>query len=212
MKSTAVLILYTLLVLLGRYVDAFAHHALPPLLSNTRKSTTAPRASGSSQATRNMLTHLYSNKNDDNEVSSWINTRLERANFLEIRRDVTLTACFVLCRFLLYDIATGAKTVPGWELQDIVLLTGTASSAIVLATYWTIAGLLTRSFETSEFRPISTLVNVALCCPAWLATEHLFEFGPSDIGGTTLDEAVVQGFVGLSSAMLLGRALTSRWQ
>jgi hypothetical protein len=120
--------------------------------------------------------------------------------YTEIRRDGILALCFVLY------ISTGVKSVPGWELQDAVYLTGTFSSVVVLVNYWTIAGLLSRSFETSVFNSIQTLVNVALSCPIWLATEHVFKFGPLDIGGSTLSIAVLTGCLSMSSAMVLGRA------
>jgi hypothetical protein len=179
------------------------------------KTTGLDRAPPASTTTRHKTTLLYSNNNNnENNEPDWITRRIQRADLLGIRRDAVLTACYVLCRFLIYDLVTGAKDVPGWDLQDVVYLTGTASSAIVLVTYWTIAGLLTRSFENmtsaSDFRPIQILVNVALCCPIWLATEHWCQFGPADIGGSTLDESVLKGFLGLSSAMLLGRAITSK--
>lgn len=162
---------------------------------------------------------LYANKNDqnDNNESDWFSRRIERATFSSIYRDAILIACYVLCRFFVYDISTGIKDTPGWELQDVAYLTGTTSSAIVLICYWTIAGLLTRSFETlragTELQwPIQVLVNVALTCPIWLATEHFLDFGPSDVGGTTLDQAVVNGFVGLTFAMLFGRAISSKFE
>jgi hypothetical protein len=88
---------------------------------------------------------------------SWMSERVERASFSEICRDSVLVMCYVLCRFFIYDIATGIKSVPGWELQDLVYLTGTFSSAIVLVTYWTVAVLLSRRFENSGFNPIQTL-------------------------------------------------------
>lgn len=208
---TTALILNVLLVLVQkRNVDAFTATVARV------KTTTAPTRYWSAQPTtaRHCKTApLYSNSNNnDNEEPNWIAKRLERASLREIRRDAVLIACFVLCRFFIYDIETGIKTVPGWELQDVVYLTGTVSSAVVLVTYWTIAGLLSRRFENAGFNPIQTLVNVALSCPIWLATEHLLEFGPPDIGGPTLASAVLTGFLSMSSAMLLGRAVTSMWE
>lgn len=208
MRGVNVLVL-CLFIVLGRPDGA---QAFSSVTSHMKVAPHKPAACHHSRPRRS--TALLSNNDNNNENTDWITERIERADLLGIRRDAILAACFVLCRFFVYDISTGAKTVPGWELQDVVLLTGTASSAIVLVTYWTIAGLLSRSFEndSSEFRPLEILVNVALSCPIWLATEHLLEFGPPNIGGSSLDEAVLNGFVGLSLAMLLGRALTSKWQ
>ena len=139
--------------------------------------------------------------------------RFQKADFLEIRRDAVLVTCFVLSRFLVYDILTSTKATPGWVIQDVVWLTGTFSSAVVLVVYWTIAGLLSRTFETTRpYGPVQVLVNVALCCPIWLATEHLFGFGPANIGGETLAQAIATGFLGLASFMALSRALTTDWE
>jgi len=75
---------------------------------------------------------------------------------------------------------------------------------------------LSRSFQPSysdrSDDSISTyqiLVNVALCCPIWLATEHLFHFGPSDVGGDTLSISIATGFIGLGSFMTLAKTLTN---
>lgn len=193
-----------------RMVDSFTVQL--KVARSARTSTCTPNESIRAIHHESRSSPLYSNNNNNDQGPDWLGKRLERANFLEIRRDAVLVACFVLCRFFIYDVATGVKSVPGWELLDLVYLTGTVSSAVVLVTYWTIAGLLTRSFESSGFNPIQTLVNVALSCPIWLATEHLFEFGPPDIGGTTLGTAVLTGFLSMSSALLLGRAVTSKWQ
>lgn len=187
-------------------VDAFARHATAHHYSF---STAAP--DNNTRKRHSISIRLYSNNNNDNG-ESWISKRLDRASITEIRRDAFLVSCYVLCRFFIYDICAGIKSVPGWELQDVAYLTGTCSSAVVLVTYWTIAGLLSRGFETSGFKPIQTLVNVALSCPIWLATEHLFEFGPPDAGGSTLGIAVMTGFLSMSSAILLGRAVTSQWE
>jgi len=179
---------------------------------------------------------LWSNKgndddnDDDNDneesFSGWFVQRLERANMLAIRRDAVLLSCFVMGRFLIYDLTTSVKVVPGWTVQDLVWLTGTLSSAVVLVGYWTLAGLLSRSFDEKNEPRLrrrwdggvdygivvpQILVNVALSCPIWLATEHLLEFGPSDIGGSTLEASIGTGFIGLGTSMILGRALTSEW-
>ena len=149
----------------------------------------------------------------DTEEEFFLVERLQKADFLEIRRDAVLVTCFVLSRFLVYDVLTSTKVTPGWVVQDIVWVSGTVSSAVVLVVYWTLAGLLSRTFEsTRPYGPVQVLVNVALCCPIWLATEHLFGFGPANIGGETLSQAIASGFLGLASFMTLSRALTTDWE
>jgi len=160
-------------------------------------------------------------KNDDNDDdqdnnNSFLLERWGRANVLAIRRDAILLAGIVLGRYLLYDFFVQQPDA----LQQVVWLTGTLSSAVVLICYWTVAGLLSKSFEgrPSSFSTTTTttpmpvllgqvMVNVVLSCPIWIATEHLLEFGPADIGGNSLETAIATGFTGLASAMILGRIL-----
>ena len=80
---------------------------------------------------------------DENEgdTKSKISSILEQVDPLEIRLDATLLAIYVLCRFLFYDVTTGVKQSPGWELQDVIMLLQTFSSAIVLAGLWTLVGV-----------------------------------------------------------------------
>jgi hypothetical protein len=239
-----------LLILLGSYassfmyigvgvVDAFA--PLPPVTTtslkitstttgrNTRRlsHTNGPAIIGDwlhkRKHTRQQHTQqLFSNRNDDENDNNdnWLSKRLDKADVIEIRNDAALVACYVLCRFFIYDITTGTKITPGFEIQDIIWLTGTFSSATVLVMYWTLAGLLSRSYESSNnsnssssnSSPLSiyqTLVNVTLCCPIWLATEHYLHFGPSNIGGDTLSIAVGTGFIGLGSFMVLAKLITT---
>lgn len=175
-------------------------------------------------STQSTTARNLSNKNDDNDDRNdsglfdldLLARRLERADTMEMRNDATLVACYVLCRFLVYDITSGAKIEPGWQIQDWIWLTGTFSSATVLVVYYVIAGLLSRTYESNTtfaaFGPspiVRALVNVVLCCPVWLATEHLLGFGPADIGGDTLATSVATGFVGLGSFMALAKALTA---
>ena len=165
------------------------------------------------------------NNNDDDDIDTddnngnnddWITSRLQRADFEEIQRDIILTSCFVLGRYFIYDISTGAKVVAGFDTQDAIWLTGTLSSATLLGIYWTLAGLLTRLFETtrgiSSLSLIANLVNIAMCCPLWIATEHFFHFGPSDIGGSTLDQSIANGFLGLTIFMTGMKTITSNWR
>ena len=164
------------------------------------------------------------NENDDKTTIDLVNIfdldlltrRWNQADKVEIRNDATLVACYVLSRFLVYDITSGAKVQPGWEVQDWIWLTGTFSSAVVLMVYYVIAGLLSRAYESNTAFAVAgpspvirALVNVVLCTPIWLATEHLLGFGPSDIGGSTLAITVTTGFVGFGSFMALAKILTA---
>ena len=158
------------------------------------------------------------NDTDNNKINNdWVSSRLQRADFEEIKRDIILCSCFVLGRYFIYDISTGAKVVAGFDSQDIIWLTGTLSSAALLGIYWTVAGLfLTRLFETtrgiSSLSLMANLVNIAMCCPLWIATEHFFHFGPSDIGGSTLDQSIANGFLGLTIFMTGMKTITSDWR
>ena len=152
---------------------------------------------------------------DDNySTKNWIMTRLEQADLVEVRRDLMLTTCFVLGRYFVYDITTGIKIVPGFDIQDLLWLSGTLSSATLLGIYWTVAGLLTRLFETksSSTNLIANAVNIAMCCPIWIASEHYFHFGPKDVGGATLDISIANGFIGLSVFIAAIKTITSDWR
>lgn len=160
---------------------------------------------------------LFANKNNDDDDNNkeynnnWISARLERADFSEIRRDVILCTCFVLGRYFIYDVTTGAKVVPGFDAQDAIWLTGTLSSAALLGIYWTAAGLLTRLFETRG-SALANAVNIAMAGPIWISTEHFLHFGPPNIGGSTLDASVANGFLGLSLFMAVTKTITSDWR
>lgn len=83
---------------------------------------------------------------------------------------------------------------------------------MVLVTYWTIAGYLSRSFEKemdSSFIASQVLINVVLCCPIWLATERWLGFGPLGISGATFGSSIAVGFLSLATFMILGRGLVS---
>jgi len=164
-------------------------------------------------------TQLRSSNNNDNEDGDDENSpmffdlrsidlskRIKNVDPLEIRRDAVLCAVYVFWRFLVYEEFHGYSQEFG--LQDALYFTGTLSSAAVLATFWTVAGLLSRNSELrlfQEFRPIPVLVNVALCCPIWIATEHALKLGPPDIGGETLEASIFAGFTTLSLVMVIGK-------
>ncbi|EJK76222.1 hypothetical protein THAOC_02029 [Thalassiosira oceanica] len=207
------------------------HHSGPPSVGDIPRrrdaSGFAPSASAQTANPPAPTGHrrrswaLHANRNDDDDDggngTNPLDARLRRADFNEIRRDLVLTACFVLGRYLIYDVSTGPKAEPGFGASDAVYLSGTLSSASVLAAYWTAAGLLTRLFETGRTRDVGTVllanaVNLAMCVPAWIATEHALRFGPADVGGTTLDGAVAGAFVGLGCFMAAMKVVTADWR
>jgi len=59
---------------------------------------------------------------------------------------------------------------------------------------------------------VANAVNVAMCCPLWIALEHALEFGPVDVGGVTLDATIVNGWVGLTLFVGVVKSLTKDWQ
>ena len=191
----------------------------PPRQRDGRFAPSSPRCRISPTPSRALFAR---NDDDDRDTergsgTNPIDARLARADFPEMRRDLVLTACFVLGRYLLYDISTGAKAEPGFDAADAVYLSGTLSSASVLAAYWTAAGLLTRLFENRRTRDLATTllanaVNLAMCVPAWIATEHACRFGPADVGGSTLDGAVASAFVGLGCWMAAMKVVTADWR
>lgn len=179
-----------------------------------RHSTLATRAA--IDAGKGLVLFASNNDDDDgkndNPIISRLQRRLQRADFSDIQQDVILVSCFVLGRYFLHDITTGEKLVPGFDIQDIVWLSGTLSSAALLGLYWTAAGLLTRLFETrGATLPLiltANAVNIAMCCPLWIASEKYFQFGPPDIGGPTLGASIANGFLGLASFMAVIKTIT----
>ena len=201
-------------------------HAFGPLHTSHTPSLRPPTRISSQQSTARNLSNNNNNNNKNNKNENrdglfdlgMLARRLEKADTIEMRNDATLVACYVLCRFLVWDITSGAKIEPGWEVQDWIWLTGTFSSATVLVVYYVVAGLLSRTYESnttfSFFGPSPVgraLLNVFLCCPVWLVTEHMLRFGPPDIGGnTSLTVSVISGLVGLGSFMAVAKTLTAR--
>eukprot|EP00986_Skeletonema_menzelii_P007642 scaffold3010_cov79-Skeletonema_menzelii.AAC.2 len=116
---------------------------------------------------------------DENEgnTNSKISSIIEQVDPLEIRLDATLLAIYVLCRFLFYDVTTGVKQTPGWELHDVIMLLQTFSSAIVLAGLWTLVGVFgTGLFQydtldvDNELRK-RLIANVIISAPLWVVIE-----------------------------------------
>lgn len=197
-----------------------------------RKSITVPMARVSWK--RFSLSPLHQTKNNDDEdgvanksqsrdprheqSKSFLTDRIQNADPLEIRLDATLASIYVLCRFLIYDITTGAKDHPGWEFKDVLWLLQTSSSAILLAALWTGAGLITRIFEDGsyELNILKVLGTVVLAAPIWLVLEIQFGWPPAGLlyaeGADDMIPLVLTGSVGLCSVMLLGKYLTSGWR
>ena len=150
--------------------------------------------------------------------TSFLSDRIQNADPLEIRLDATLASIYVFCRFLIFDITTGAKDHPGWELKDVIWLLQTTSSAIVLATLWTGAGLLTGMFEDTryEVNVQKVIGTAAIAAPIWLALEVQFGWPPSGIlyaeGSDDLLTLILTGSLGLCTVMLLNKYLTSGWR
>jgi len=150
--------------------------------------------------------------------TSFLSDRIQNADPLEVRLDATLASIYVFCRFLIFDVTTGAKDHPGWELKDVIWLLQTTSSAIVLATLWTGVGLLTRMFEDTRYKADVQKVigTTVLSAPIWLALEVQFGWPPAGIlyaeGSDDLLTLILTGSVGLCTIMLLNKYLTSGWR
>lgn len=179
----------------------------------------------------NRFSSLYQSQHDDDvgeadnksqsspeQRTSFLTDRIQNADPLEIRLDATLASIYVLCRFLIFDVTTGAKDHPGWEFKDVLWLLQTSSSAILLATLWTGAGLLTRIFEDGsyEVNALKVVATVILAAPIWLLLEIQFGWPPAGLlyaeGANDMITLVLTGSAGLCSVMLLGKYLTSGWR
>ena len=145
--------------------------------------------------------------------------------WLEIRLDTTLASCYALCRFLIYDITTGAKDVPGWQLSDFIMLGGAFSSCIVLSIVWTIAGISTGIFEVrygDDYDLLKTISTAAIAGPLWLAIETVSGWPPSGVifgnglplGGdmSVILYPIITGTIGLAIIMCGGKTVTSGWR
>lgn len=152
------------------------------------------------------------------QSTSFLTDRIQNADPLEIRLDATLASIYALCRFLIFDVTTGAKDHPGWEFKDVLWLLQTSSSAILLAALWTGAGLITRIFEDGSYEVniLKVLGTVVLAGPFWLLLEIQLGWPPAGLlyaeGADDVITLVLTGSVGLCSVMLLGKYLTSGWR
>ena len=168
---------------------------------------------------------------EGNTTNNKISSILEQVDPLEIRLDATLLAIYVLCRFLFYDITTGVKQSPGWELHDVIMLLQTLSSAIVLSGLWTLVGV----FGTGLFQYDTTLdvdnelrkklfTNAIISAPLWIVIEIVCGWPTAGVfwlesGGIRGLESIFlgnqewpllftlmgSGFVGVAFIMILGR-------
>jgi hypothetical protein len=187
MRSATIVVLLTLLFITevvcffssspfnGQTIIGIQQHATPP--ARTLLDSTSS-------------TWLLARKNDDNDnpepSSNWLVENLQKSNIEKIRQDALLVSTFVLAR----KISHLRKSNNHHFLLPLYWY---------FIGYWTMAGLLTKSFQGSRPLPLplgigQTMVNIALCCPFRIATEHLLEFGPSDMGGSTLEMAIASGF------------------
>lgn len=141
-----------------------------------------------------------------------VNDLWRDADFLEIRLDATICACFVLARTLVFDMSLPLKQTPGYDIADLILISNAVSSATVLALLWTLAGLCTRNFQNgNRFEFPRLLATTAVAGPLWLGAEVVFQWLPPPESGGTLDvmavaETVVTGSLGLLAVMSFCRA------
>ena len=152
---------------------------------------------------------LFQKRPSDPNELSLMDDILKDADFLEIRLDATICACFVFARVLIFDMSLPLKQIPGYEVGDLILISNAVSSALALAIFWTIAGLLTRNFQSGSFDFSRLFLTTALAGPLWLGTETIFHWLPSS-GGVT--ETILIGTSGLFAVMSFCRVATSGWQ
>ena len=138
---------------------AVSHALIAPISRAPRRGTHLNSGIGLSRARRS--THLCS--------------RLDDADALEIRLDVTVLWCQCLARELSRELSTNPlKEVPGFTGADLRALGYCVASASCLSVLWVAAGLATRQFEPADsygegLRRV--LVTSALTGPLWLLVE-----------------------------------------
>ena len=104
-----------------------------------------------------------------------LNSRLDDADALEIRLDVTVLWCQCLARELSRELATNPlKEVPGFTGADLRALGYCVASASCLSVLWVAAGLATRQFEPADsygegLRRV--MLTSAATGPLWLLVE-----------------------------------------
>mmetsp|Transcript_27953 Transcript_27953/g.41282 ORF Transcript_27953/g.41282 Transcript_27953/m.41282 type:complete len:257 (-) Transcript_27953:40-810(-) len=218
-------------------VDAFL--PAPPQQQRTNRFPTSPsrilsvssitemmsqqqRSFPLSQLRANNKNNAGDEKKGSKAMSSFIGRRIRRADERMVARDAITATCYVYLRYFVYAVAQSLgqhdDAVHGLLSEQLLVnLTGSLSSATVLISYWTGAGLVNRSFEkrhpyvsstTMHNSCLQVLSSVMLVCPAWIITEHVLGFGlPNDIAGSSFSAALTPGCIDLSLAMLLGRSI-----
>ena len=158
------------------------------------------------------------------KLSSLLSNQVQNINLLEVRLDATLASCYSLCRFLIFDITTGAKDVPGWQLSDFIMLGGAFSSCIVLACLWSLVGIAIDIFDEQrgdEYNLFKVFLNAFISGPIWLLLEVAFGWPPGGvIAGNDFVSVnimallghITTGSIGLASVMCLGKVYTSGWR
>jgi len=159
--------------------------------------------------------------------SSSITNLFPDANFLRVREDATLASCYGLCRFLIYDITTGSKDVPGWQLSDFIMLGGAFSSCIVLSTLWAVVGLILGVYTNrgdgdgdDSYGGFAIPLTAIIVGPLWLLIEIGLGWPPggallvNDFSASGADSitsviyTIITGSIGLGSIMWLSKG----WQ
>ena len=159
---------------------------------------------------------------EENTEDHFITDAFKSSDLLEIRLDATLASCYGLSRFFIYDITTGAKDMPGWQLSDFIMLGGAFSSCIVLSILWTFVGIFTGIFESTstsddENSFLQIVLTALIVGPFWLLVEICLGWPPSGvlimdnlITGNIIDMivgTVATGTIGLASVMAIGRSI-----
>jgi hypothetical protein len=162
---------------------------------------------------------LFAKPDDDDDenddiVVGFVMERWNKADFLEIRLDTTLASCHVLAQYLVFDMSLPKKDIPGFEVEDVIMLANLFSSVAVLAILWTASGLITRVFEERGFDPVRLIATTLLAGPSWLAICIAFRWAPvgiivdpSMMG--SIGTAVVVGCLGLCATLSLGRIVSA---
>jgi len=180
-----------------------------------------PICHGTGLSNINFTVKTAKNDNNDNNepkhpprLVQFVTNRMGAADFLEIRLDATLASIYVLSRFLVYDVTTGIKKVPGYELQDVIMLLDTFSSAIVLSILWTVAGTCTQIFEPQYQQSTSRIaLTTLLAAPLWIYVEILLHWPPSGIDYANNYLILLStGSIGLFVIMAFGRFVTTGWR
>lgn len=162
-------------------------------------------------------------KEPQEKLSSILSDRIHNIDVLEVRLDATLASCYGLCRFLIFDLTTGAKDVPGWQLNDFIMLGGAFSSCISLACLWSVVGIAIGTFNdhSAEYDLFKIILNAFIAGPIWLLLEVAFGWPPGGLiveyDFTSLNimgllTHVATGSTGLASIMCFGKVYTTGWK